>query len=284
MFRVGIIGSENSHAKAFTDIFNASGKYDDIQVVAIWGEEEEASKKISETYNVPIMKPEEMLGKVDAIMVTSRNGKLHPIYARPFIEQGLPAFLDKPIANCSKEAEAIIALAREKGAPVMGGSSTKAVPDTLELKAIADAAKAEGKLLGGHVFAPVSMVNEYGNFYFYSSHLAEIALTIFGYHPVAVQAVKTQSGVTAILEYEDYAVGLSYTEGAYRYGATVLSKDGAALKEISIADCYEAEVAHFVHMLRTGEVPQCDHDIYFPVKVLNAIEKAYTEGGRQVIG
>ena len=39
MFRVGIIGSENSHAKAFTDIFNASGKYDDIQVVAIWGED-----------------------------------------------------------------------------------------------------------------------------------------------------------------------------------------------------------------------------------------------------
>ena len=56
------------------------------------------------------------------------------------------------------------------------------------------------------------------------------------------------------------------------------------MKEISIADCYEAEVAHFVHMLRTGEVPQCDHDIYFPVKVLNAIEKAFTEGGRQIIG
>ena len=109
MFRVGIIGSENSHAKAFTDIFNASGKYDDIQVVAIYGEEEEASQKISETYNVPIMKPEEMLGKVDAIMVTSRNGKLHPIYARPFIEQGLPAFLDKPIANDSAESRHWIA-------------------------------------------------------------------------------------------------------------------------------------------------------------------------------
>jgi len=284
MFRVGIIGSENSHAKAFTEIFNASGKYDDIKVVAIYGDDEEASKKISEAYGVPMMKPEEMLGKVDAIMVTSRNGKFHPGYARPFIEAGLPAFLDKPIANCGKEAEEIIALAREKGAPVMGGSSTKAVKDTLEMKAVADAAKAEGKLVGGHVFAPVSMVNEYGNFYFYSSHLAEIALTIFGYDPIAVQAVRTETGVTAILEYKTFAVGLSYTESAYRYGATVVSKDGPTLKEISIADCYEAEVAHFVHMLRTGEVPQCDHDIYFPVKVLNAIEKAYTEGGRQVIG
>ena len=283
MFRVGIIGSENSHAKAFTDIFNASGKYDDIQVVAIYGEEEEASQKISETYNVPIMKPEEMLGKVDAIMVTSRNGKFHPIYARPFIEQGLPAFLDKPIANDSAEAEAIIALAREKGAPVMGGSSTKAVPDTLALKEIADAAKAEGKLLGGHVFAPVSMNNAYGNFYFYSSHLAEIMLTIFGYNPIAVQAMKTATGVAGVLEYQDYAVTFSYTEGAYQYGATVLTKDGPTQRPIDISGCYAAEVSHFVTMLHTGEVPQCDHDIWFPVKVLNAIEKAYTEGGRVVI-
>ena len=144
MFRVGIIGSENSHAMAFSEIFNLSGKYDDIQVVAIYGEDEEASKKISEKCGVPMMKPEEMLGKVDAIMVTSRNGKFHPGYARPFIEAGLPAFLDKPIANDGKEAEEIIALARAKGVPVMGGSSTKSVKDTLGLKAVADAAKAEG--------------------------------------------------------------------------------------------------------------------------------------------
>lgn len=283
MFRVGIIGSENSHAKAFTDIFNASGKYDDIKVVAIYGEEEEASKKISEAYGVPVMKPEEMLDKVDAIMVTSRNGKLHPGYVRPFIEAGKPAFIDKPIANCSKEAEDVIALARAKGVPVMGGSSTKMVEDTLALKAVADAAKAEGKLVGGHAYAPVSMVNDYGNFYFYSSHLAEIALTIFGFDPIAVSATKTATGVAAVLEYEGYAVTLSYTDGAYSYGATVLAKDGATQKPIDIGGCYAAEVAHFVTMLHTGEVPQCDHDIVMPIKVLNAIEKAYTEGGRVVI-
>ena len=134
------------------------------------------------------------------------------------------------------------------------------------------------------MYAPVNMVNEYGNFYFYASHLAEIALTIFGYDPVAVQATKTNTGVAAILEYADFAVTLSYTDGACSYGATVLSKDGATQKPIDISDCYAVEVAHFVHMLRTGEVPQCDHDIVYPVKVLNAIEKAYTEGGRQVIG
>ena len=283
MFRVGIIGSENSHALAFARIFNRMKKYDDIRVVAIYGEDEAASLKIHEECGVEMMTPADLLGKVDAIMVTSRTGKFHVPSVRPFIEAGIPALIDKPIANCGKEAEEIIAFAREKGAPVMGGSSTKAVPNTLELKAIADAAKAEGKLLGGHVFAPVSMTNDYGNFYFYSSHLAEIALTIFGYDPVAVQATRTATGVAGVLEYKDYAITFSYTEGAYQYGATVLTKDGPTQKPIDISGCYAVEVAHFVTMLHTGEVPQDDHDIYFPVKVLNAIEKAFTEGGRVVI-
>ena len=94
MYRVGIIGSENSHAKAFSKCSNLSGEYDDVKVIGIWGEEPEAGKKLSEECSIPIMTPEEMLGQVDGIMVTSRNGKLHPGYVRPFIEAGIPALID----------------------------------------------------------------------------------------------------------------------------------------------------------------------------------------------
>lgn len=283
MYRVGVIGSENSHAMAFSQIFNLSGEYEDIRVVAIYGEDDQASKKIHEECGVEIMNPEEMLGKVDAVMVTSRNGMLHSGYARPFIEAGIPAFIDKPIANCAKEAEDIVALAHQKDVPVMGGSAVKLVKDTLELKAVADAAKAEGKLIGGHVFAPVNMVNEYGNFYFYASHLAEIALTIFGYNPIAVQAAVNKTGVAAVMEYDDYAVTIHYADHFFRYGATVLGADGLIQKEIDISDCYREETAHFARMLRTGEASQCDHDIVFPVKLINAVERAYITGVRQVI-
>ncbi len=283
MFRVGIIGSENSHAIGFSRIFNLSGKYDDIRVVAIYGEDEAASQKIHDECGVEMMRPEEMLGKVDAVMVTSRNGKLHPPYVRPFIEAGIPAFIDKPIANCGKEAEEIIALARAKGVPVMGGSGVKMVEDALALKAIAEAAKAEGKLLGGHVYAPINLNNEYGGFYFYSAHLAETAMTIFGYDPIAAQAVKKDNGVAGVIEYADFSVAFSFTEGAWSYGATVLAKNGAVHRNININGFTDTEAAHFAHMLRTGEVPQCDHDIVYPIKLLNAIERAYLSGKRELI-
>ena len=52
MFKIGIIGSENSHAAAFSEIFNLSGTYDDVRVTAIWGEDMEASRKIAEKCHV----------------------------------------------------------------------------------------------------------------------------------------------------------------------------------------------------------------------------------------
>ena len=127
MFRVGIIGSENSHAMAFSEIFNINNKeqYPDIQVVAIYGEDQAASEAVRDKCGVEIMNPEEMLGKVDAIMVTSRDGALHAGYAKPFIEAGIPAFVDKPLTRDVDEAIALMRLAKEKKVPIVGGSSLK---------------------------------------------------------------------------------------------------------------------------------------------------------------
>ncbi|MBQ8953600.1 MAG: Gfo/Idh/MocA family oxidoreductase [Clostridia bacterium] len=283
MFRVGIIGSENSHALAFSRIFNLSGKYEDIKVVAVWGEDMEASEKIKAECGVDIVKPEAMLGMVDAVMVTSRNGALHAGYARPFIEAGKPAFIDKPIANDAGEAAALIDLAFEKHVPVMGGSSLKLVAGTLAAREFAQARKAEGELIGGYVFAPVSMDNPYGGFYFYAAHLVETALTIFGYDPIAVTAVRTKAGISCALEYAAFGVSLQFTDGVYNYGATVLGKNGADMRLITLDDAYDREVAHFAKMLRTGEVPQSAHDIVMPVRVLNAIEQSYETGARCAI-
>ena len=283
MFRVGIIGSENSHALAFTKIFNLSGAYEDIKVVGVWGEDPEASEKIHAECGVEIVKPEAMLGMADAVMVTSRNGALHAGYARPFIEAGKPAFIDKPIANDGQEAAALIGLAFEKGVPVMGGSSLKLVDGTLAAKAFADAQRAKGELIGGYVFAPVSMENPYGGFYFYASHLVETALTIFGFDPAAVTAVRSKKGVSCILEYADFNVSLEFTDGVYNYGAAVLGKGGADMRLITLEDAYAREAAHFANMLRTGQVPQSAHDIVKPIHALNAIEKSFTTGARCAI-
>ena len=189
MYRVGIIGSENSHAMAFSEIFNLNNKeqYPDIQVVAIYGEDQAVSEAVRDKCGTVIMTPEEMLGNVDAVMVTSRDGALHAKYARPFIEAGIPAFVDKPLTREVEDAVELMRLAKEKGVPIVGGSSLKYPEDLQGLKAVVE----QGELRGADLAAPVSLVNDYGGFFFYAAHLVEMTMAIFGSNPQKVTAYRT---------------------------------------------------------------------------------------------
>lgn len=44
-------------------------------------------------------KPEDMIGKVDAVIVATDIGSEHVARCRPFIEAGIPMFIDKPMAD-----------------------------------------------------------------------------------------------------------------------------------------------------------------------------------------
>ena len=66
IYRVGILGAENSHASAFTGIFNGEdSKYPYIKVVGIGGNYPEENKKVAEKYGIELIaeKPEDLLGK-----------------------------------------------------------------------------------------------------------------------------------------------------------------------------------------------------------------------------
>ena len=289
MYRIGIIGSENSHAMAFSRIFNGlepgtAEVYPDMKVVAIGGSEIEESRKVAEACGVEFVaeKPEDMLGKVDAVMVTARNGMYHLPYARPFIEAGLPAFIDKPIANDAAEALELLELAKAKGVPVVGGSSTKYVDDVLAMKA-AVASGELGVLRSGAVSAPVNLDNPYGGFYFYASHLVEIAMTIFGYEPKSVMAVRDEGRVTGMLRYDGFDVTTHFVEGTGLYSAAAYGIKDIRQSKIDISACYGLEAANFARMLRTGEADQPMHELLNPVRVLNAIEKAYLTGTEQPV-
>ena len=70
---------------------------------------------------------------------------------------------------------------------------------------------------GGSVSAPLNMHNEWGGFYFYASHLAEMSLTIFGYDPHSVAAFRSGDDVTAVVRYDRYNVTNHFMNGCYSY-------------------------------------------------------------------
>lgn len=280
MYRIGIIGSENSHAMAFSEIYNQqeTQKYPDLQVTAVYGEDSQASQAIQEKCGAAaVTKPEDMLGKVDAIMITSRDGALHLPYARPFIEAGLPLFVDKPLTRQIEEAQTLIRLAQEKGVLLMGGSSLKYADGLAELKIWAGNAELRGADLG----APVSLQNEYGGFFFYASHLAEMTMALFGWHPQFIQAWRTDRGVTAMIRFPKCIVTNHFNEGNYDYTVTLYGKDQTIYRKLDVSRIYQHECERFACMLRSGRMEQSYEELAMPVAYMAAIEKSM-ESGRPI--
>ena len=286
MFRVGILGTENSHAMAFAKILNGlddnfKGQFDDFRVVAVGGIDPEASRNVAQTCGIEVItdKPEDMLGMVDAVMITCRDGKYHAPYARPFIEAGIPAFIDKPFTSDPEEALALAKLAKEKKVPLVGGSSVKLTDAVLKLKSLAE----QSDVVGGDVTAPVSMVNDYGNFWFYASHLAECCLTIFGWHPQWLWANRTEKGVTVIVHYADFDVTNHYIEGVYDYTGTVITQKGVNHEVISLDNIYAKECACFADMIRNGVMSHSYEELVAPVYLMAAIEKSFETGEKAAV-
>ena len=69
-------------------------------------------------------KPEDMIGKVDAVIIATDVGSEHVRRAKPFIEAGLPLFIDKPLCDNRADLEYFTGLF-ESGYPLMSSSSMR---------------------------------------------------------------------------------------------------------------------------------------------------------------
>ncbi|MBR4940718.1 MAG: Gfo/Idh/MocA family oxidoreductase [Clostridia bacterium] len=287
MYRIGIIGAENSHASDISRRINLpdeKGNYTfpDCRVTHIFGRYPEENEKVASAFGAEVASGvEEMLEKVDAVMVTARDGKYHAEYARPFIEAGKPAFIDKPFTVDLQEALDLVELAREKKVPLCGGSTLKFADGVEELGRLVRLAP-EG-VLGGSVYAPVQMESEYSGFFFYSSHLVEMTLEIFGYSPLAVTAVRNPAGVCATVDYGNFCVSNHFGSGAPDYCASVYSRAGSKAMNIDLSMIGAKNVAVFVEMLRTGLMPTTYEKLVAPVVYMNAVKKAYETGEKVVL-
>ncbi len=282
MFRIGLIGSENSHARAFARLFATDNDFSDLQVVAVYGEDRAKSEKIVEEFGhgIVVDHPSEMLGMVDAVMITSRDGKFHLPYALPFLEAGIPMFMDKPFTIEGADAVKLVALAKAHQLPLCGGSSLKCCPDILALAArreeLGDAVQT------GFVSAPLKINSEYSGFYFYASHLIEICLAVFGWEPEAVTAERKGDTVQALMHYPDFDVVCSYTPESTRYFVHLTALDNVMeFKEIDTKPAYKLEAEKFAEMLRSGKMTYSFDQLMMPVFCMNAVKEAY-ETGKQV--
>lgn len=285
-YRIGIIGTENSHADSFCRAINLPGEdgkllYPDFRVTLAYGHYPESNQAMVDKYGVLKIAEslDEMVENIDAVVITARDGKFHYEFAKPFIEAGIPAFIDKPFTVDIEEAKSLISLAKEKNVPLCGGSCVKFLDKLKNMKK--EAEESEKKVLGGCVTAPLYLDSEHSGFFFYASHLAEMTMELFGYNPKSVIATLNNDCVYAVVNYDNYSVSNDFVNRSGYYAAHLYTNDGCLGGEIDIDSIIEAgdkECDAFIEMVRTGKMNNTYEELLIPVIYMNTVKEAYETG------
>lgn len=282
-YRIGIIGGENSHADSFAERINLPDengnlRYPDCQITMVSGHYPDANRTLSEKFGIDqvLDDPKEMLGKVDAVLITARDGKYHLEFAKPFLEAGIPLFVDKPFTADLSEAETLVALAKKNNVPLCGGSCLKYSKDVQYFKNFVETTDLD--VMGGSLSAPVQLYSPHSGFYFYAAHLAEVTLEIFGYQPQSVTAVKHEDSVCCMVHYDKFTVSNHYKEKSKPYTAVLYATKYAEYRDLGYDHCEQQQCDEFIEMIRTGKMAYTYEQLVAPVSLMSAIIQSYETG------
>ena len=287
MKKIVFLGCENSHSAMFLNFIQNDEKYNDIEVLGVYSNDETASKNLSEKYGVPVMATyDEAVGKVDGVVITARHGDNHYKYAKPYIQAGATLFLDKPITIDEEESLELMRKCKKEGVKITGGSCLRFDAWVSEI-ANDNIATEGGATLGGFVRCPISLENPNGGFFFYAQHLVETVQVAFGRNVKSVYAKKSGKTLQVLFHYEEYVVCGTFVNESYNsYYVARLTENSVKGKEFTVDGknpCFKAEWDEFYNLLSGAEQVASYHGFIAPVFVMNAIFRSMESGKEEEV-
>ena len=282
--KIAILGCENSHADAFLKFIREAEAFADVEVVGVYSDEGDAAERLREKFGVPVMEGHaDAVGNVDGIVITARHGDNHYKYAKPYIDSGIPMFIDKPITISEDEAVTFMRRLRDKHIRISGGSSLKQDALVQQLRQEAEG-NVGGATVGGYVRAPLQYQSQYGGFYFYAQHLVEMVCEIFGRYPVSVTARQNGKQIHVLFHYEGYdCIGL-FCDRSSLYYASRMAETGTSGFELSAtSDWFYREFQEFYEILSGEGQKGTYEDFISPVFIMNAIMRSLESGREEAV-
>ena len=289
--RAGIIGMD-AHALPWTKIINnpeATGELAEMRVVAGYPggspdipQSMELLKKSVEpvrAMGVEIVDSiDGLLGKVDAVMILSIDGRPHLEHAKAVFAAGKPVFIDKPIAASLADAMEIFRLAREHKVPCFSSSSLRFATATLGMRTN----PAVGEIRGCDQYAPCSLEPHHPDFFWYGIHGVEPLFTIMGPGCKTVTRVHTEGQDVAVGVWEGGRIGTfrGIRDSRRGYGSTVFGTK--AILPGGGFDGYEPLIVEIVKFFKTGKAPVTADQTLEIFAFMEAADESKRQGGRPV--
>jgi hypothetical protein len=307
--RLGIVGTDNTHAHTFAAFLNGWAEDAPIpyrmqrgvvmpdmyawaatlreledrtpgrvpvpcaRVTRIWSEDTADARRIAAACSIDRVCEsfDEVSEGVDGVLVLSERPEDHPVHARPSLERGLPTFVDKPFAPDAGSARELFDLADRNGALCWTSSAKRFDSDIAELRR--RGVERWGAIGAVRVVCPLS-------FELYGTHsLTMVDRLVDGLDPVRIEAIalprrylvglEQRDGPTATLEHIELVT-------QPRYEATVYGPRGELLttEANAVATNMLALVDAIVESFRTGAAPMSRADMLGLMDVYDAALRA----------
>jgi hypothetical protein len=162
MIKIGVIGLNegNGHPFSYSAIFNG---YDPVElqkrcpfalikeylprdhrneifiegakVTHVWTQDPKLSEDVSKVCLIPhiVQDYRDLIGKVDAVLLARDDPENHLLFARPFLEKGIPLFIDKQLTSTEADLQSLLGLLGD-GYPLMAGSPIRYCRDIAEAR------------------------------------------------------------------------------------------------------------------------------------------------------
>jgi predicted dehydrogenase len=216
-----------------------------------------------------------LLGKVDAVMILSIDGRPHLEQAKAVFAARKPVFIDKPIAGSLADAIEIFRLAREQKVPCFSSSSLRFAKATLGMRTN----RAVGELRACDQYAPCPLEPHHPDFFWYGIHGVEPLFTIMGPGCKTVTRVHTGGQDVAVGVWEGGRIGTfrGIRNSRRGYGSTVFGTK--AILPGGGFDGYEPLIVEIVKFFKTGKAPVTAEETLEIFAFMEAADQSKRQGG-----
>ena len=290
--KLGLIGLDTSHVIAFTQVINDPNHAEHVpggKVVAAYkggSDDLESSysrvdgytERLQTEFGVEIVDTiEELCERVDAVLLTSVDGRPHLEQARPVFEAGKILYIDKPLAGSLEDAKAIVELGKKHNVPWFTSSSYRFYESLQELKR-----KDVGEVRGAISYGPSHLEPTHPDLFWYGVHPTEALYTIMGTGCEVVTCAVTDEFHVVTGVWNGGRVGTLYglRTGATPHSVVVFGSKAVAQQEGS--GSYAPLVVEIIKFFRTGEPPVLPEESLELFAFMEAAHESIRRGGAPV--
>ena len=251
---------------------------DGARVTHIWCDDPADARRVAAASLIPhvVDRPEDVIGRVDAVLIPTDIGHEHGARARPFVEAGLPVFVDKPMVDNVEDLRQFVAWVNDDK-PIMSSSGLRYCGRFAELRErIGEVGEPRMIVMG--------MCNSWER---YAIHAIEAVYPFLD--PGAWLSIANTGNATANVAHLTHRSGVDVSVivnedmvGGYGH-MTVYGTTGhlrARFDDSFVA--FKAQLADFVSFLKTGRRPYPFEETVELMKLVIGGLRSREEGGRRV--